>query len=44
MPGKMGRNYSETSCHLVIQGVSKLTGQTSRRGSSHPNKDIYIYI
>jgi hypothetical protein len=44
MTGKMDRNYSETSCDLVIQGVSKMTGQTSRRSSSHPNKDIYIYI
>jgi len=42
MTGKMDRNYSEISCHLVIQGVSKMTGQTSRRSSSHPNKEIYI--
>ena len=48
MTGKMDRNYSETSCDLVTQGVSKMTGQTSRRSYSYPNKEeeeyIYIYI
>jgi hypothetical protein len=44
MTGKMDRNYSETSFGLVIQGVSKMTGQTSRRSSSHPNKEIYMDI
>ena len=46
MTGKMDRNYSETSCDLVTQGVSKMTGQTSRRSYSYPNKEEeeYIYI
>jgi len=43
MAGIKDRNYSETSCDLVIHGVSKMTGQTSRRSSSHPNKEENIY-
>jgi len=42
MTGKMDRNYSETSCDLVIQSVSKMTGQISR-SSSHPNEEKKLY-